>query len=164
MRPREPRPRLRHPFAPIYHDRMRSVPINRIALYVRDLRKMADFYARHFGFIALPTDQTDKLTLAPADGGAGLRLVLLQASKGHRLGQSCVKLIFDVDDVARAKTEQAALGLKFGAIHRGPGYEFANARDPARNLIQISTGHRTDAETSHSAPPSAASGNAPAKR
>lgn len=70
--------------------------------------------------------------------------MLLQASKGHRMGQSCVKLVFDVPDVAAFKAEREKAGLKFGAIHRGPGYSFANARDPAKNLIQISESFRVE--------------------
>ena len=72
--------------------------------------------------------------------------MLLQASKGHRIGQSCVKLIFDVADVAGFKKAQAKLGLKFGSIHHGPNYVFSNARDPAKNLIQISSGFLIDKE------------------
>jgi predicted enzyme related to lactoylglutathione lyase len=113
-----------------------------VALYVRDLPKIAEFYAKYFGFVATFSEKKDKAILAQPKGG--LRLVLLQASKGHRIGQSCVKIIFDVHDIARFKEEQARLGLKFGTIHRGPGYEFANARDPAKNLIQISNGFLVD--------------------
>ena len=53
-------------------------------------------------------------------------------------------IVFDVEDVAAARSSHAKLGLKFGAIHRGPGYHFANARDPAKNLIQISSRYRTE--------------------
>lgn len=109
--------------------------ITKIALYVRDLRKIAAFYEKHFGFVVVPPELVDKLTLVTPAGGC--KLVLLQASKGHRIGQSCVKLVFDVTDVAAFREERMRAGLKFGPIHKGDGYEFANARDPARNLIQI---------------------------
>ena len=121
---------------------MPTPPISRVALYVRDMPRIADFYARHFGFIQVFTNNQDKTILAQPAGG--LRLVLLQASKGHVIGQSVVKLIFDVANVPQCKAEQAKLGLKFGPIHRGAGYEFANARDPAKNLIQISSGYLVD--------------------
>ncbi len=65
-------------------------------------------------------------------------LLLHQASKGHRLGQSCVKLVFDVEDIDAYKREAEKKGLKFGVTYKGEGYEFANARDPAKNPIQIS--------------------------
>jgi hypothetical protein len=67
--------------------------------------------------------------------------VLLQASRGHRIGQSNVKIVFDVPDVRTFRAECLKEGLKFGAVHCGPGYEFSNARDPAKNLIQISNSH-----------------------
>lgn len=117
---------------------MNTPPITRIALYVRDLPKIADFYEKHFGFQRVVVAD-DKMVLNPAAGGCAL--VLLQASRGHRIGQSCVKIVFDVADVKAFKAERAKAGLKFGAVHRGPGYEFSNARDPAKNLIQISTSH-----------------------
>ena len=114
-------------------------PITKLALYVRDMPKIAAFYAKHFGFTATWSAKRDKAVLNPSAGGCAI--VLLQASKGHRLGQSCVKIIFDVADVSAVRDAQAKLGLKFGTIHRGPRYEFANARDPAKNLIQISNAH-----------------------
>lgn len=115
-------------------------PLNRLALYVKDMPKIAAFYTKHFGFTATWSEKRDKADLIPANGGCAL--VLLQASKGHRIGQSCVKMIFDVTDVAAAKAMHAKQGLKFGPIHRGPNYQFTNARDPAKNLIQLSDAFR----------------------
>lgn len=104
--------------------------------------KIAAFYRRHFGFEQTYANGKDKMILTQP--GGTLHLVLLQASKGHRSGQSAVKIIFDVADVSRHRDEQARLGLKFGPIHHGPNYAFANARDPAKNLIQISSGFLVD--------------------
>ncbi len=116
--------------------------ISRVALYVRDMPKIAAFYARHFGFVAAFSKNNDKAILTQP--GNGLRIVLLQASKGHIIGQSVVKLIFDVADVPAYKEYQASLGLKFGPISKGPNYQYANARDPAKNLIQISDAYLVD--------------------
>jgi predicted enzyme related to lactoylglutathione lyase len=113
--------------------------VTKIALYVRDIPAIAAFYSRHFGFTARYNAKKDKAVLTPADGGC--RLILLQASKGQKIGQSIVKLIFDVADVPAAKAAFAKQGLKFGTIHRGPNYTFANARDPAKNPIGISDGY-----------------------
>jgi predicted enzyme related to lactoylglutathione lyase len=118
---------------------MSAAPITRIVLYVRDMQKVALFYARHFDFRATISAAKDKIVLISPVGGCSL--VVLQASKGHKTGQSCIKIVFDVADVSATIAEQLKLGLKFGPIWRGDGYEFSNARDPARNLIQISTGH-----------------------
>ncbi len=116
--------------------------ITKVALYVRDIPKIAEFYSRHFGFTARYNEKKDKAVLSPAAGGC--RLVLLQASKGHRIGQSLVKLVFDVADVPAMKKEQAEKGLVFGAIQKGPNYQFSNARDPAKNLITISDAYLVD--------------------
>ena len=121
---------------------MKHAPITRLALYVRDMPRIAEFYATHFGFAARFSAKKDKAVLSPADGGC--HLVLLQASKGHKIGQSTVKIIFDVPDVEAAKEAHAQKGLKFGPILRGPDYQFANTRDPAKNLIQISNAYLAD--------------------
>ena len=111
-------------------------PISRILLYVRDQPRVADFYVRHFGFVEVPRKHRDLIELkSPA---AQFSLLLHQASKGHRTGQSCIKIVFDVDDIESFKRESLRKGLKFGKTFKGDGYEFANARDPAKNPIQIS--------------------------
>src|SRR4051812_38244589 len=106
---------------------MKAAPITRLALYVRDMPAIADFYSKHFGFSARFSSKRDKAVLSPAEGG--LLLVLLQASKGHKIGQSTVKIIFDVADVDAAKVVHAKRGLKFGPTLQGPDYQFSNARD-----------------------------------
>lgn len=103
------------------------------------MRKVADFYQKHFGFSEVSPHIEGKITLSQSTEGCSI--VLLQASKGHRIGQSIVKIVFDVKDVAVFKKQKEKEGLKFGVIHKGPGYEFSNARDPAKNLIQISNSY-----------------------
>ena len=71
----------------------------------------------------------------------GFGLTILQVAKGVKMGQATVKLVFQADDadaVEAFKKISATKGLKFGATHVGPGYAFANAKDPAGNSIQIS--------------------------
>lgn len=110
--------------------------ISRILLYVRDPQKIAGFYITHFAFSARPQVQDDLIELVAADGK--LSLLLHPASKGHRTGQSCIKIVFDVEDIEGFKKKALKNGLKFGTTFKGDGYEFANARDPAQNPIQIS--------------------------
>lgn len=110
--------------------------ISRILLYVRDPQKIAGFYIAHFGFSARPQVHNDLIEIVAADGK--FSLLLHQATKGHRLGQSCIKIVFDVDDIEAFKNKALKKGLKFGMTYKGEGYEFANARDPAKNPIQIS--------------------------
>ena len=112
-------------------------PVTRIVLYVRDLEKIADFYSTHFGFIRSPRVHDDLIEITSPSGGCAL--LLHQASKGHRIGQSCIKIVFDVEEIEAFKQEAAEKGLKFGKTYKGPGYEFANARDPAKNPISISS-------------------------
>ena len=116
---------------------MKTTPsVSRILLYVRDPQKIADFYVKHFAFVQKPQVHDDLIEVTLPDGA--FSLLLHQASKGHRLGQSCVKLVFDVEDIEAYKRESEKKGLKFGVTYKGEGYEFANARDPAKNPIQIS--------------------------
>jgi predicted enzyme related to lactoylglutathione lyase len=56
-----------------------------------------------------------------------------------KAGQNCVKMVFDVEDVEQAVKRFAASGLAFGVVHQANGYQFANAKDPAKNSIQISS-------------------------
>ena len=65
--------------------------------------------------------------------------MLHPASAKQKQGQSVVKLVFDVDDVAAFITEAAENGLKFGALHQADGYVFANAKDPNGNSVSVSS-------------------------
>ena len=116
---------------------MKSSPsVSRILLYVRDPQRVADFYVEHFAFVQQPQIHHDLIELSSST--CAFSLLLHQASKGHRVGQSCIKLVFDVDDIEGFKKAAEKKGLKFGKTYKGEGYEFANARDPAKNPIQIS--------------------------
>ncbi len=79
--------------------------------------------------------------------------MLIQASKGQRTGQSCIKIVFDVPDVVAFRGRCRKQGLTFGPIHRGEGYAFANTRDPAKNLVQISSRKFKKQRRSLAAPP-----------
>jgi hypothetical protein len=50
-----------------------------------------------------------------------------------------VKLSFHVEDVAAFIELAAKRGLKFGAVHEASGYCFANAKDPDKNSVSISS-------------------------
>lgn len=115
---------------------MTAPSFSRIIMYVRDMPKVAAFYELHFGFSVTPGLAGGDILLTPSGGGC--EVLLLQASKGHRTGQSIIKLVFDVVDVEAFKEERAKAGLRFGNTWKGEGYSFANARDPAKNLVQIS--------------------------
>jgi predicted enzyme related to lactoylglutathione lyase len=113
------------------------MPLNRLVIYARDVGETAAFYERHFGFSQhrLPGDRI--VELVSSDGGANI--LLHQAAKGQRSGQSLVKLVFDIEDVEGFCAECAGNGLIFGSVHQADGYAYANAKDPCQNPIQVSS-------------------------
>lgn len=113
-----------------------TIPIVRAILYVKDIPKVADFYWRHFGMSPLPSNEKGWLELTGNAGGC--TIALHQASKAQKSG-AAIKLVFGVADVRKFKSEREKEGLKFGPIHSVRNFEFANAKDPAGNAIQISS-------------------------
>lgn len=111
--------------------------LGRLVLYTRKRDEMVAFYSRFFGYEALHTPGDRIVELMPPAGG--LALLLYPAAKGQRAGQSLVKLVFDVKDVAAFRAEAETGGLVFGPIHQADGYVFSNAEDPAGNPVQISS-------------------------
>ncbi|ANP88693.1 VOC family protein [Rhizobium leguminosarum] len=111
--------------------------LNRLVIYAGNVEETARFYQKHFCFKAtsLPGDRI--IELVAQDGGANI--MLHQAAKGQRSGQSTVKLFFDVEDVEAFCRRCAENGLEFGAIHKADGYQFANAKDPCQNSISVSS-------------------------
>ncbi|KAF5888140.1 MULTISPECIES: VOC family protein [Rhizobium] len=113
------------------------MPLNRVVIYAGNVEETARFYEKHFGFKAtsLPGDRI--IELIAQDGGANI--MLHQAAKGQRSGQSTIKLVFDVEDVEAFCRRCAENGLEFGVIHKAYGYQFANAKDPCQNSISVSS-------------------------
>lgn len=111
--------------------------LGRILLYVRDMDETARFYQRYFGYAVSKLEGDRIVELVASDGGANI--MLHQAAKGQRSGQSTVKLVFDVADVDGFCRNSAAAGLAFGPVHRADGYAFANATDPSGNPISVSS-------------------------
>lgn len=71
--------------------------------------------------------------------GGGASVALHPAARSVKLGQAGVKLVFSVEDVDAFKRQSEQRGLTFGATHRADGYVFANAKDPDKNSIAISS-------------------------
>ncbi len=111
--------------------------LNAILIYARDMRRTADFYQRFFGFTG-DAEVVEGIIELTAPGG-GARLMIHQAAKSVKLGQVGVKLIFDIQDIEGFKQQCAALGLEFGSTHHANGYSFANAKDPDKNSVSISS-------------------------
>jgi predicted enzyme related to lactoylglutathione lyase len=113
------------------------MPLNRIILYAMDVEQTVAFYEKFFGFKARREEGDRIVELVAADGGA--RLMIHQAGRAQKAGQSQVKLVFDVEDVEAFCADCARKGLVFSALHQGQDYVFANARDPAKNSISVSS-------------------------
>ncbi len=113
-----------------------AAPITRVILYVKDIPKVARFYQRHFGMQPLPSQTKGWLEMASHPGGCNI--ALHQASSGQKSG-AAIKIVFGVADVRKFKSEREEDGLKFGPIHESEDFEFANAKDPAGNSIQVSS-------------------------
>ena len=111
--------------------------INRIIIYSKNAERLIDFYEKHFGFTRHITAGDRMIELQPSKLGASL--LIYPAGKGRRIGQSSVKLVFDVEDVLAFREKCAQNGLVFGAVHNAEGYLFSNAKDPDNNSIQISS-------------------------
>lgn len=107
--------------------------LGRILVYTKRVDEMVAFYAS-FGFVAkrLPGDRI--VELIPQDGGA--TIMLHQAAKSQKQGQSQVKLVFDIPDVERFKAE---CEIAFGPVHKADGYVYSNTKDPSGNTVQISS-------------------------
>ncbi len=106
-----------------------AAPLGRVVIYTKKIDEMAAFYCQHFGFETRCLEGDRIVELRPKDGGVAL--LLHPAATGQKEGQSLVKLVFDVRDVAGFCAQAKERGLIFGALHQGDGYVFANAKDPA---------------------------------
>jgi predicted enzyme related to lactoylglutathione lyase len=113
------------------------MPSTRILFYVRDVETMVQFYQTHFGFEAFREEGDRIVELIHPDGG--VNLMLHAAGKAQKMGQVLVKLNFDVEDVPAFCAKAAENGLEFGPLHQANGYVFANARDPNKNPIAVSS-------------------------
>ena len=108
-----------------------------VTIYARNVQKTADFYRRFFGFVGSGEIVEGLIVLTSPNGGASI--TVLQAAKSVKLGQVGVKLSFAVRDLEAFKLESERRGLKFGATHLANGYSFANAKDPDKNSVSISS-------------------------
>jgi predicted enzyme related to lactoylglutathione lyase len=112
-------------------------PITRIIIYTKHVDEMVNFYCQHFGFTCAIKEDDRIIELRPARGGA--ILMLHPTGKGRKMGQTLIKLVFDIEDVETAIKTAAANGLIFGPIHKADGYSFANAKDPSGNSVTLSS-------------------------
>lgn len=112
-------------------------PLGRVIIYARRLEEVAEFYCKYFGFEILRLEGDRIVELVSQ--GAGANILLHPMSAGRKEGQTLLKLVFDVEDVEAFCRDAESRGLKFGSIHQADGYCFANAKDPAKNSISVSS-------------------------
>ena len=114
-----------------------SALLNTIMIYAKDMNRTAAFYKEHFGFKTSGEiiEGLIELTSEPS----GTTILIHQAAKSIKLGQASVKLVFSVKNVEAFKVKRAERGLVFGSTHQANGYEFANAKDPDKNTVSISS-------------------------
>ncbi|MEO9821635.1 MAG: VOC family protein [Paracoccaceae bacterium] len=116
---------------------MQPLNLNRLTLYTRRLDEMVVFYQLHFGYRAFQEPGDRIVELQPPGTGAILQLHPL--AKSQKEGQVIVKLGFDVEDVERFSAKAFENGLKFSKPFKANGYMFANAKDPSKNNISITS-------------------------
>lgn len=114
-----------------------SPSLGRIIIYTKKIPEMIDFYRRYFGYSDHQIEGDRIVELTPP--ATGFVIMLHPMGKGRKEGQTLVKLVFDVENVEAFCARAAKNGLKFGAIHKADGYVFANAKDPAKNSISVSS-------------------------
>ena len=114
-----------------------AIALGSIIIYARDMQKSTEFYRQHFGFRTTGEVVEGLIELSAVNGGASI--LIHQAAKSVKLGQVGVKLCFHVADIESFKAQAATQGLKFGATHHANGYTFANAKDPDKNSVSISS-------------------------
>jgi len=107
--------------------------LGRVVVYAKDVDAMVAFYTETFGFEVL-RDPADRIVeLRHPKGGATINLH--PAAKSQKMGQVLVKLSFDVRDVDAFVAQHTG----FGPVHRVPGYEFSNGKDPSGNNVQVTS-------------------------
>jgi predicted enzyme related to lactoylglutathione lyase len=108
-----------------------------IVIYASDMKRTARFYREFFGFSTSGEIVDGLIELSSPKSGGNIRI--LQAAGDLPFGQAVVKVSFAVSNVEVFKAESEARGLRFGSTFVVNGYSFANAEDPDKNPISISS-------------------------
>ena len=113
--------------------------LSEIILYVQDMQAQVQFYRDVLGLdVTYPQDRdsyADEFWVTFATGAC--TLALHGGASGDR-GKHAPKFVFDVDDVATARTDLIERGVTVGEVRSpAPGVEVADARDPEGNAFSI---------------------------
>jgi predicted enzyme related to lactoylglutathione lyase len=106
-------------------------------LFTRDTAKLAEFYARAFGFKIGKNPHYKETDWLELGAGRGFKICLHRfpapgSPKGNRN-----KLVLAVRDVGEARKHLVARGVKMGKHHQWPSGDACDGRDPDGNAFQI---------------------------
>lgn len=113
-----------------------AIAVSRVILYVKDVARVSAFYQQHFEMKPLPGSEEGWVELS--SGKRSCNIALHKAASSQK-GGAAMKIVFGVSNVRKFIAEREDDGLRFGPIHSPGEFEFANAKDPAGNSIQISS-------------------------
>lgn len=116
---------------------LNQASISQIIIYTKCTLDMVTFYNSHFGFE--PVIRQDDKIVELIHPSHGFKILLHPMGDKRIEGQNCIKLVFDVQSVELFCKQARMKGLDFGPIHEADGYQFANAKDPSKNSISISS-------------------------
>lgn len=111
--------------------------VSQIIIYSKRIDEMVAFYQLHFGFE--PREREGDKIIELRHSSHGFRILLHPMGEKRIEGQNSIKLVFDVPDVELFCKLAHQNGLNFGTIHEADGYKFANAKDPSKNSISVSS-------------------------
>ena len=110
--------------------------INSLIYFCKDMQTMTTFYQDVMGLRAIRNDHY------PADewaelGGKGFRLCLHKAGNPGCPGRNRNKLVFEVDDVGKARDYLKKHKVRMGKLQQMAGGDACDGRDPEGNKFQI---------------------------
>lgn len=108
--------------------------VNRIILFVKSPKAVANFYSEKLGLKIRETSEDGKWI--DLDAG-GVRLGLHAGGKTKKTS-SASKIVFFSKDVVATRKKLMAAGVKLGVVHEFDDLRFCDGKDSEGNLFQIS--------------------------
>jgi catechol 2,3-dioxygenase-like lactoylglutathione lyase family enzyme len=119
--------------------KMEGLRLNRVILYVQDMKAQVDFYHEILGFdIAYPAESKDWSREDFIMIDAGPCTIALHSGGSGDFGSDTPLLSFQVDDVAAVRETLLKAGVKLGEIRKpAPGVQVCDGRDPDGNKLSF---------------------------
>jgi catechol 2,3-dioxygenase-like lactoylglutathione lyase family enzyme len=112
-----------------------SFRMKRLILFVRNVRKVADYYTKVFGLE--PAGNKSDADWAELDAG-GCVLALHSGGAPGRKAAGGPKLVFWAEDVESSRAELLRRGGKPGKVRSFDGIAICDGKDPEGNAWQLS--------------------------